>query len=396
MRSSRDVALIGILLHTHGHDRMICLTIVKSFRNVTRIQLMAFFSHTRTHTRTWQMTEWYVWQLWEVSEMLHGYWLMAFSFTHTHGHDKWQNDISDNYEKFQGCFTDTGSWFSFSHTHTHADMTDDRTCLTIVRSFRSVTRILAHGISLSHKHEHDRWQNIYIWQLWEVSEMLHGYWIMACFFTHTHTHGHDWRQNDISDNCEKFQRCYSDTQTLAHGILLPATHTHTHTHGHDWCQNNISDNCEKFQRYYTDTGSWHSFPHTHTHTHRAFINGTHNTIMEKWYQWCCSWCIHTTSPDGWNLASTFPYRKKLFDDACHAVHLSVMRAGSLDFSGFLRTQEILKSEFFLFYIFDRLTLMSALFPPGKTLCSWCFFFTPTSVMRAWSLDFLDFLEHRKS
>ena len=357
----------GILFtHAHTHtdmtdDRMICLTIVRSFRDVTRILAHGILFHT-----------------------------------HTHGHDKWQNDISDNYEKFQGCFTDTGSWFSFSHTHTHADMTDDRTCLTIVRSFRSVTRILAHGISLSHKHEHDRWQNIYIWQLWEVSEMLHGYWIMACFFTHTHTHthGHDWRQNDISDNCEKFQRCYSDTQTLAHGILLPATHTHTHT-----------DMTDARIIYLTIVRSFRDITrilahgihfHTHTHTHRAFINGTHNTIMEKWYQWCCSWCIHTTSPDGWNLASTFPYRKKLFDDACHAVHLSVMRAGSLDFSGFLRTQEILKSEFFLFYIFDRLTLMSALFPPGKTLCSWCFFFTPSSVMRAWSLDFLDFLEHRKS
>ena len=159
--------------------------------------------------------------------MFHGYWLMVFFFTHT-----------------------------------HADMTDDRTCLTIVRSFRSVTRILAHGISLSHKHGHDRWQNIYLTvvrSFRDVTRILdHG------MLFHTHTHGHDWRQNDISDNCEKFQRCYSDTQTLAHGILLPATHTQTH--GHDWCQNNISDNCEKFQRYYTDTGSWHSFPHTHTYT----------------------------------------------------------------------------------------------------------------------------------
>ena len=181
--------------------------------------------------------------------------------------------------------------FFFTHTHTHADMTGGRICLTIVRSFRSVTRILAHGISLSHKHGHDRWQNIYltvvrsfrdvtrmlthgilfhththtrtwlmtewyIWQLWEVSEMLHGHWLMAFF------------------------------------------PRHTHTHGHDWCQNNISDNCEKFQRYYTDTGSYGILFHTHTHTHRAIINGIHNTIMEKLYQWCFSWCIHTTSLDG--------------------------------------------------------------------------------------------------
>ena len=122
---------------------------------------MAFFSHTRTHTRTWQMTEWYVWQLWEVSEILaHG---ISLSHTHTHGHDKWQNDISDNYEKFQfqRCFTDTGSWLSSSLTHMY--MTDDRMiCLTIVRSFRSATRILAHAISLSHKHGHGRWQNIYL------------------------------------------------------------------------------------------------------------------------------------------------------------------------------------------------------------------------------------------
>ena len=65
-------------------DRMICLTIVKSFTNVTRI-------------------------------LAHG--------------------------------------ILFTHTHTHTDMTNDRMiCLTIVRSFRDVTQILAHGISLSHTH----------------------------------------------------------------------------------------------------------------------------------------------------------------------------------------------------------------------------------------------------
>ena len=263
MRSSRDVALIGILLHTHGHDRMICLTIVKSFRNVTRIQLMAFFSHTRTHTRTWQMTEWYVWQLWEVSEMLHGYWLMAFSFTHTH------TDMTNDrmiYLTIMRNFRDVSRILArgfLFHTHTHADMTDDRTCLTIVRSFRSVTRILAHGISLSHKHEHDRWQNIYIWQLWEVSEMLHGYWIMACFFTHTHTDMTEDRMIYLT-----IVRSFRDVTVIhRHWLMAFFSPPHTHTHGHDWCQNNISDNCEKFQRYYTDTGSWHSFTHTHTHIH---------------------------------------------------------------------------------------------------------------------------------
>ena len=317
-------------------DRMICLTIVKSFRNVTRILAHGIlFTHTHTHT---DMTDdrmiclTIVRSFRDVTRILaHG----ILFHTHTHGHDKWQNDISDNYEKFQRCFTDTGSWFSFSHTHTrghdrwqnmsdncekfqecythtssrHFSFTQTRTWqmteyiyLTVVRSFRDVTRILDHGM-LFHTHTHTRtWLKTewYIWQLWEVSEMLQWY-----------TDTGSWHSSP--------------------------RHTHTHTHGHDWCQNNISDNCEKFQRYYTDTGSWHSFPHTHTHTHRALIHGTHNTIMEKLYQWCCSWCIHTTSHDGWNLASTFPYRKKLFDDACHAVHLSVMRAWSLDFSGFLRT-----------------------------------------------------------
>ena len=189
--------------------------------------------------------------------------------------------------------------------HTNTDMTDDR---------------------------------IYIWQLWEVSEMLHGYWIMACFFTHTHTHGHDWRQNDISDNCEKFQRCYSDTQTLAHGILLPAAHTHTHT-----------DMTDARIIYLTIVRSFRDITrilahgihfHTHTHTHRAFINGTHNTIMEKLYQWCCSWCIHTTSPDGWNLASTFPYRKNC---SMMPVTQCIFQSWELDLSIFLDFLEHRKS-----------------------------------------------------
>ena len=230
---------------------------------------MAFFSHTRTHTRTWQMTEWYVWQLWEVSEMLHGYWLMAFSFTHTHthGHDKWQNDISDNYEKFH----------------------------------RDVSRILAHG-----------------------------------FLFHTHTHGHDWRQNDISDNCEKFQRCYSDTQTLAHGILLPATHTHTDMTDARIIYLTIVRSLRDITRILAHGIHFH----THTHTHRALINGTHNTIMKKVYQWCCSWCMHTTSPDGWNLASTFPYRKN-----CSMVPVTqcIFQSWELDLSIFLDFLEHRKS-----------------------------------------------------
>ena len=77
------------------------------------------------------------------------------------------------------------------------------------------------------------------------------------------------------------------------------------------------------------------------------------------------------------MSALFPVWENCVHGVFSSHPLSVMRAWSLDFSGFLRTQEILKSEFFLFYIFDRLTLMSALFPPGKTLCSWCFFFTPT-------------------
>ena len=265
---------------------------------------MAFFSHTRTHTRTCQMTEWYVWQLWEVSEMLHGYWLMAFSFTHTHthGHDKWQNDISDNYEKFQRCFTDTGSWFSFSHTHTRG---------------------------------HDRWQNMsYNCEKFQECYTHTSSWHFS--FTQTRT----WQMTEyISDSCEKFQRCYTDT-----GSWHSLSHTHTHTRTWlktEWYIWQLWEVSELLQ-WYTATGSWHSSPrhthtdmtgariiyltivrsfrditrilahgihfHTHTHTHRAFINGTHNTIMEIFYQWCCSWCIHTTSPDGWNLASTFPYR----------------------------------------------------------------------------------------
>ena len=49
-------------------------------------------------------------------------------------------------------------------------------------------------------------------------------------------------------------------------------------------------------------------------------------------------------------------------------------------------------------IFDRLTLMSALFPPGKTLCSWCLLHTH---FQSWECsisppNFMDFLGHRKS
>ena len=295
---------------------------------------MAFFSHTRTHTRTWQMTEWYVWQLWEVSEIIHGYWLMAFSFTHTHTRT-WQMTEWYIWQLWEISEMFHGYWLMvFFFTHTHADMTDDRTCLTIVRSFRSVTRILAHGISLWHKHGHDRWQNIYLTvvrSFRDVTRILaHG------ILFHTHTHGHDWRQNDISDNCEKFQRCYSDTQTLAHGILLPATHTHT-------------DMTDARIIYLTIVRSFRDITrilahgihfHTHTHTHRAFINGTHNTIMEKVYQWCCSWCIHTTSPDGWNLASTFPYRKN-----CSMVPVTqcIFQSWELDLSIFLDFLEHRKS-----------------------------------------------------
>ena len=295
---------------------------------------MAFFSHTRTHTRTWQMTEWYVWQLWEVSEMLQGYWLMAFSFTHTHtdmkndrmlyltimrnfrdvsrilahgflfhthtrGHDRWQN-MSDNCEKFQECYTHTSSWhFSFTQTRTwHDRIYISDSCEKFQRCYTDT------GSWHAFSHTHTRtWLKTewYIWQLWEVSEML------------------QW---------------YTDTGSWH------SSPRHTHTHGHDWCQNNISDNCEKFQRYYTDTGSWHSFTHTHTHTHKAFINGTHNTIMEKLYQWCCSWCIHTTSPDGWNLASTFPYRKNC---SMMPVTQCIFQSWELDLSIFLDFLEHRKS-----------------------------------------------------
>ena len=52
----------------------------------------------------------------------------------------------------------------------------------------------------------------------------------------------------------------------------------------------------------------------------------------------------------------------------------------------------------MFVIFDRLTLMSALFPPGKTLCSWCLLHTH---FQSWDCsisppNFMDFLGHRKS
>ena len=52
----------------------------------------------------------------------------------------------------------------------------------------------------------------------------------------------------------------------------------------------------------------------------------------------------------------------------------------------------------MFVIFDRLTLMSALFPPGKTLCSWCLLHTHFQ-SRECSIsppNFMDFLGHRKS
>ena len=181
--------------HTHGHDRWqndMSDNCEKFQRCYTDTGSWHSLSHTHTHTRTWQMTEWYIWQLWEISEMFHGYWLMVFFFTHT-----------------------------------HADMTYDRTCLTIVRSFRSVTRILAHGISLSHKHGHDRWQNIYLTVV----------------------------------------RSFRDvTRILAHGILF-----HTHTHTWTWLKTKwyiwqLWEVSEMLQ-WYTDTGSWHSSPrHTHTHT----------------------------------------------------------------------------------------------------------------------------------
>ena len=52
----------------------------------------------------------------------------------------------------------------------------------------------------------------------------------------------------------------------------------------------------------------------------------------------------------------------------------------------------------MFVIFDRLTLMFALFPPGKTLCSWCLLHTH---FQSWESsisppNFMDFLGHRKS
>ena len=52
----------------------------------------------------------------------------------------------------------------------------------------------------------------------------------------------------------------------------------------------------------------------------------------------------------------------------------------------------------MFVIFDRLTLMSALFPPGKTLCSRCLLHTH---FQSWACsisppNFMDFLGHRKS
>ena len=52
----------------------------------------------------------------------------------------------------------------------------------------------------------------------------------------------------------------------------------------------------------------------------------------------------------------------------------------------------------MFVIFDRLTLVSALFLPGKTLCSWCLLHTH---FQSWECsisppNFMDFLGHRKS
>ena len=142
--------------------------------------------------------------------------------------------ISDSCEKFQRCYTDTGSWHAFSHTHTHTDMTEVRMIyLTIVRSFRDVT-------------------------------VIHRHWLMA-FFSPPHTHTH----TDMTDARIIYLtivRSFRDiTRILAHGINF----------------------------------------HTHTHTHGAFINGTHNTIMEKSYQWCCSWYIHTTTPMGETLLPLF-------------------------------------------------------------------------------------------
>ena len=186
--------------------------------------------------------------------------------------------------------------------HTNTDMTE-YTYLTVVRSFIDVTRILDHGMPF-HAHTHtdmteDRMIYLTIVRSFRDVTVIHRHWLMA-FFSPPHTHTH----TDMTDARIIYLtivRSFRDiTRILAHGIHF----------------------------------------HTHTHTHRAFINGTHNTIMEKWYQWWCYWCIHTTSPDGWNLASTFPYRKNC---SMMPVTQCIFQSWELDLSIFLDFLEHRKS-----------------------------------------------------